>query len=109
MPAVAVSTQPPAHQAPPAAIPGLRDRLRQATGEAHRDLDGRLGAFDLTRLEGYRHFLEINAAALVPLETALEAAGVAALFADWPWRSRRGAGAPAPNIWPGRSRPPPIR
>src|SRR6201996_9611544 len=91
MPAVAVSTQQPARQAPPAAIPGLRDRLRQATAEAHRTLDAWLGAFDLARLDGYRRFLEINAAALLPLEASLEAAGVATIFPDWPWRSRRAA------------------
>ena len=91
MPAVAVSTQPPAHQAPPAAIPGIRDELRRATAEAHGALDARLGAFDLARLDGYRRFLEINAAALLPLEASLEAAGVAAIFPDWPWRSRRAA------------------
>jgi heme oxygenase len=91
MPAVAVSTQQPAHQAPPAAIPGLRDRLKQATAEAHRDLDARLGALDLVKRDGYRRFLEINAAALLPLEAALEEAGVAAIFTDWPWRSRRAA------------------
>jgi heme oxygenase (biliverdin-IX-beta and delta-forming) len=91
MPAVAVSTQLPAYQAVSAVPPGIRDRLKQATAEAHRDLDGRLGALDLSKLEGYRRFLEISAAALLPLEAALEAAGVAAIFSDWPWRSRRAA------------------
>jgi heme oxygenase len=65
--------------------------LKQATADAHRDLDGRLGALDLSRLDGYRRFLEISAAALLPLEAALEAAGVAAIFADWPRRTRRAA------------------
>ena len=91
MPAVAVSTQPAARQAVPTAIPGIRDRLRQATAEAHRDLDARLGALDLARRDGYRRFLEINASALLPLEAALEEAGIAAIFVDWPWRSRRAA------------------
>lgn len=90
MPAVAVSTQQPEYQAAPG-VPGLRDRLKQATAEAHRALDTRLGALDLSRLDGYRRFLEISAAALLPLEAALEAAGVAALFGDWPWRTRRAA------------------
>jgi heme oxygenase len=65
--------------------------LRHATADAHRDLDARLGALDLVRRDGYRRFLEINAAALLPLEAALEQAGVVAIFADWPWRSRRAA------------------
>jgi heme oxygenase (biliverdin-IX-beta and delta-forming) len=91
MPAVAVSTQPPAHQAVLAPIPGIRDRLKQATAAAHRDLDARLGALDLDRLQGYRRFLEISAAALLPLESALETSGVAGIFADWPRRARRAA------------------
>lgn len=91
MPAVAVSTHPPAPEGFPAVIPGLRDRLKQATADAHRDLDTRLGALDLGRLPGYRRFLEINAAALLPLETALESSGVAVIFADWPQRARRAA------------------
>jgi heme oxygenase len=91
MPAVAAPTQQPAYPAVPAAIPGLRDRLKQVTGEAHHDLDGRLGALDLSTLDGYRRFLEISAAALLPLEAALEAAGVAAIFTDWPRRTRRAA------------------
>ena len=91
MPAVAAPTEPPARPAVLAPIPGIRDRLKQATAEAHRDLDGRLGALGLGRLQDYRQFLEISAAALLPLEAALEAAGVAAIFTDWPWRSRRAA------------------
>jgi heme oxygenase len=91
MPALAVSTDSPAYSGLPAAIPGLRDRLKQATSGAHRDLDTRLGALDLGRLGGYRRFLEISAAALLPLEAAVEAAGVAAIFADWPGRARRAA------------------
>jgi len=91
MPAVAAPTEPPARPVVVTPIPGIRDRLRQATAQAHRELDARLGALDLGRLQGYRRFLEISAAALLPLEAALEAAGVAAIFADWPWRSRRAA------------------
>src|SRR6185437_4912001 len=94
MPAVAAPTEPPARPVVVTPIPGIRDRLKQATAQAHRELDARLGALDLGRLQGYRRFLEISAAALLPLEAALEAAGVAAIFADWPWRSRRAAIAP---------------
>jgi heme oxygenase (biliverdin-IX-beta and delta-forming) len=74
-----------------APVPGIRDRLKQATAEAHRDLDAGLGVLDLNRLQGYRRFLEINAAALLPLESALETSGVAGIFADWPRRARRSA------------------
>ena len=71
--------------------PALRDKLKQATTSAHRSLDARLTSFDLTNIDGYRRFLEANAAALLPLETALEDAGVSSLFPDWPERSRRAA------------------
>ena len=70
---------------------GLRERLREATSEAHRELDAQLSAFDLTGLPGYRRFLQASAGALLPLEAALVEAGVADLFPDWPQRSRRAA------------------
>jgi heme oxygenase len=91
MPAGAALTNSPARQSRLAIPPGLRSRLKQATAEAHRDLDGRLGSLDLSSLAGYRRFLEASAVALLPLERALERAGVAAMFADWPQRSRRAA------------------
>ena len=70
---------------------GLRERLRDATSEAHRDLDAQLSAFDLTAFPAYRRFLQASAPALLPLEAALVQAGVADLFPDWPERSRRAA------------------
>jgi heme oxygenase len=68
---------------------GLRERLKQATTAAHRGLDAQLSGFELTRAHGYRRFLEASAAALLPIEEALERAGVRAIFNDWPSRSRR--------------------
>jgi heme oxygenase (biliverdin-IX-beta and delta-forming) len=79
----------PARACPPAV--GLRDRLRSATAAAHARLDAQLGAHSLQDLAGYRRFLEANAAALLPLENALVAAGVAQIFPDWELRSRRRA------------------
>jgi heme oxygenase (biliverdin-IX-beta and delta-forming) len=70
---------------------GFRDRLRDATSAAHRDLDARLSAFDLTGRRGYRRFLQASAGALLPLEAALVEAGVAELFPDWPARTRSAA------------------
>jgi heme oxygenase len=70
---------------------GLRHRLKEATAAAHQDLDAQFATFDLTACKGYRRFLEASAAALLPLEAALERAGVARLFPDWPERSRRDA------------------
>ncbi|MFT4120256.1 biliverdin-producing heme oxygenase [Bradyrhizobium sp.] len=72
-------------------LSGLRERLRDATSEAHRELDAQLSAFDLTGFSGYRRFLQASAAALLPLEAALVKAGVADIFPDWPERSRSAA------------------
>jgi len=70
---------------------GFRERLRDATSAAHRELDAQLSAFDLTVFSGYRRFLQASAAALLPLEAALVDAGVARMFPDWPERSRSAA------------------
>ncbi len=72
-------------------FPGLRERLKDATAAAHRELDAQMSAFDLTVFSGYRHFLQASAGALVPLEAALVEAGISKLFADWPERSRSAA------------------
>src|ERR1700744_3308162 len=66
----------------------LRARLREACAESHRELDARLGVLDLRMLHDYRIFLEIIAAALLPLEAALVSAHVERLFPDWDHRSR---------------------
>ena len=50
-----------------------------------------LGALDLCTAPGYRRFLEINAAALLPLERSLERAGVRAVLPDWDDRARNAA------------------
>jgi heme oxygenase len=70
---------------------GLRERLRDATAAAHRELDAQLSSFDLTVFSGYRRFLQASAAALLPLESALVEAGVAKIFLDWPERARSAA------------------
>ncbi|AWL99804.1 biliverdin-producing heme oxygenase [Bradyrhizobium amphicarpaeae] len=70
---------------------GLRERLRDATSAAHRELDSQLSAFDLTDFSGYRRFLQASAGALLPLEAALAEAGVARIFPDWPERARSAA------------------
>lgn len=72
-------------------FPGLRERLRDATAAAHRELDAQLSSFDLTVLAGYRRFLQASAGALLPLEAALVEARVADLFPDWPERTRSAA------------------
>ncbi|MBR0777517.1 biliverdin-producing heme oxygenase [Bradyrhizobium diazoefficiens] len=72
-------------------LSGLRERLRDATSVAHRELDAQLSSFDLTILSGYRRFLQASAGALLPLEKALVEAGVARMFPDWPQRARSAA------------------
>ncbi len=66
----------------------LRARLREACAEQHRPLDERLGILDLRLAHDYRRFLEISAAALLPLEAALVRAHVERLFPDWERRAR---------------------
>lgn len=69
----------------------LRSILRDATAADHARLDTALGALDLCTVPGYRRFLEINAAALLPLERSLERAGVRAVLPDWDDRARTAA------------------
>ncbi len=69
----------------------LRSLLKVATAADHARLDARLGALDLCAVEGYRRFLQINAAALLPLERALEDAGIGDAFRDWADRARTDA------------------
>lgn len=69
-------------------LSGLRERMRDATAAAHRELDAQLSSFDLTVFHGYRRFLQASAGALLPLEAALVEAGVAKLLPDWPERAR---------------------
>lgn len=75
----------------PAPTATLRNILREATAADHARLDARLGAFDLHDLGGYRRFLEANAAALLPLEDALTAAGVRDILPGWDRHARAGA------------------
>lgn len=84
----------------------LRDHLRAATSESHAALDDKVAAWRLQTLSGYGAFLTASAAALAPLEVALETAGVGAWLPDWPGRARRhavaadlaGLGLRAPEI-----------
>jgi heme oxygenase len=74
-----------------ASLGSLRDRLREATRQAHADLDRHFALLDLTSLPVYRRFLEASAAALVPLEDALMRSDVQQVFPDWDLRSRGSA------------------
>ncbi|WP_148716235.1 biliverdin-producing heme oxygenase [Chitinolyticbacter meiyuanensis] len=69
----------------------LRLTLRDATRDLHHELDALLDDAPFADAARYARFLRRQAAALVPLEAALEAAGVAALLPDWPQRRRSAA------------------
>ncbi len=68
--------------------PTAHQLLRAATGIAHERLDARFGVFDLADTRDYGRFLQAHAAALMPVEAALDTAGMAALLDDWPARRR---------------------
>lgn len=63
-------------------------RLRAATAHAHEAVDAVFGGYDLTDRDGYTRFLSAHAAAMVPLEAALDAAGAERVTADWGMRKR---------------------
>lgn len=69
----------------------LRSLLKDATAADHARLDKCLGALNLSEIDGYSRFLQINAAALLPLEKALESAGIQDEFPDWAERARSDA------------------
>lgn len=55
-----------------------RTALRDATGESHDRVDAVFSAIDLSNLTQYGRFLTAQAAAHLPVEQALDAAGAAA-------------------------------
>lgn len=73
---------------PPPSTAGARSALRDATAEDHRRVDALFGACDLAHADQYREFLIAHAAALLPVEAALERAGVANWLPDWHGRCR---------------------
>lgn len=62
--------------------------LRVATRAAHDQVDSLLSGFDLGDRASYARFLSVQAAAFLPVEQALDKAGVEALVPDWPGRRR---------------------
>jgi len=65
-----------------------RAALRAATAAEHERVDRLFSSADLGAIDGYRRFLVAQAAAFLPIEAALEAAGAAQVLADWPQRRR---------------------
>ena len=82
----------------------LRQRLREATADQHAELDAAMGRLELRERAGYLQFLQMNAAALLPLEAALTHAGASAILPDWMARKRAGAIASDINRLSGRLR-----
>ncbi|MFD1786815.1 biliverdin-producing heme oxygenase [Sphingomonas floccifaciens] len=82
-------------------------RLREGTRDEHERLDTLFGRFDLTDAGGYADFLSAHAAALLPLEAALDAADAAAIVPDW--NDRRRADRIVDDLrLLGRAPPPPV-
>jgi heme oxygenase len=89
MPVIALSTKAPVVSKRNAAVHrSLHERLCRATSYMHTRVEVQFAQLDLRRRDDYRHFLEMQAAALLPLEAALVASNVARLFPDWERRSR---------------------
>lgn len=62
--------------------------LRAETAAEHERVDRLFSRFDLARIEDYALFLSAQAAAHLPVEAALDAAGAERLIEDWPARRR---------------------
>ncbi|MFN4283690.1 MAG: biliverdin-producing heme oxygenase [Alphaproteobacteria bacterium] len=81
--------------------------LRSETRALHERAESAFARFDLTGAQGYGDFLQAQAAALLPLEAALDDAGAARLLPDWPAR-RRAPDLSADLAALGRASPPPL-
>jgi len=66
----------------------VRERLRAETAGAHARVDAVYSRFDLSCAEDYGRFLQAQAAALIPLERALDDGIALDLPIDWPLRRR---------------------
>jgi heme oxygenase len=69
-------------------VTGARTAIRTATAADHERLDGLFEAFDLADAVSYGRFLTAHAAALLPVEAALDGAGADRLIPDWAGRRR---------------------
>jgi len=66
----------------------VRHLLRSATATDHAEVDSRFAMMIGRGLPGYTEFLQLSAAAIVPLEAALSEANVERILPDWKNRSR---------------------
>ena len=65
-----------------------RAALRTGTAAEHERVDSLFSTLDLARTDDYRLFLTAQAAAFLPVEEALDAAGAEQFVADWQARRR---------------------
>lgn len=65
-----------------------RQALRAGTSVHHGRIDVLFSSFDLTNRDEYERFLTIQASAYLPIESALNRSGAAAVVPDWPNRRR---------------------
>jgi heme oxygenase len=77
--------------AAPPPDPTLHAALRAATAALHDAVEARFAGFDLSRRGPYGDFLRGQAAGILPVEAALDAAGIARILPDWPRRARTAA------------------
>ncbi|HEX4118076.1 MAG TPA: biliverdin-producing heme oxygenase [Rhizomicrobium sp.] len=68
-----------------------REYLKLSTRDLHGRLDAAAGVMRLETYPGYGDFLAAHAAALTPLEAALEKGGIDRLLPDWALRRRSAA------------------
>jgi heme oxygenase len=66
----------------------IRELLRSATASDHAQVDQRFAPLLVQGFAGYREFLRLSAAAVLPLEQALVEAGVERILPDWTQRAR---------------------
>ncbi|URW76403.1 biliverdin-producing heme oxygenase [Sphingomonas donggukensis] len=69
----------------------VRTHLKSATAAWHDRVEAAFGRADLGTRSGYAAFLRAQAAAHLPVEAALEAAGVRGVLPDWDRRTRAAA------------------
>lgn len=66
----------------------LHAMLRRDSNPLHRAVEAALASYDLLEADGYRGFLLAQARAVLPIERALDEAGVIGIVPDWPDRRR---------------------
>lgn len=70
------------------ALLSLHELLKNETRDLHLRAERAFARFELSQAEGYGEFLQAQAAALLPLEAALDRQHAASLLDDWSERRR---------------------